>query len=596
MKFSLIVYKSIIRNQIVIRRYRKSAFYTLFALTCGFSIAGCGGTTTPGPDQSKKAEADQLSEQERCEKKLATAVSRMEPQAMATITRPETIVGGLNDWLTTCVPENEREAAVSEQNKAFLSPAIQRLAASARFTESDSNYVRDCLLLKGLATATWKHADTAAATGFASDTERVVSAFDELMRTVALIPSSENRVPIGLYEVLVTGRGRTEDRIWIFAEVLRQQQLDAVLLETDAAPIEGSSAIIDVADRIVAVFADNGVLLFDPLRGTAIPTADEVGVRVRKPAGLDVLTASDRWKGCRVSVIAQPAAFSPRMSLLQRNLNADSAAVLYEEMAGGNSEIQPLIERVISGSGNTWTKDQITLWSYPEQTVMSAIALSEEQKQQYKQLMRSFDSPFERDPLKSDKLVNDPGFLEENQPEEVLMARRIAVLEERLQKMTESSEEMFGKPSRRLLKARIEQIMGAADVGMIQQLQQVRLASMQETIEVEIKVSDKKIAPVPVPLPEAIRAVHRGATGDTLYWTALCQVSRGDAGAAITTLRNYRRQYPEDKWNFPSMVVEALLLMDAGDVAPAKELLQQADQESNPERIRVQWILSRMPQ
>ena len=74
----------------------------------------------------------------------------------------------------------------------------------------------------------------------------------------------------------------------------------------------------------------------------------------------------------------------------------------------------------------------------------------------------------------------------------------------------------------------------------------------------------------------------------------MCQMSRNDMGAAVATLRNYRRQYPDEKSVFASMLNEAEALLQLGDVTSAAAVLREADTETNPERARVQWLLSRL--
>ena len=113
-----------------------------------------------------------------------------------------------------------------------------------------------------------------------------------------------------------------------------------------------------------------------------------------------------------------------------------------------------------------------------------------------------------------------------------------------LEQLLERSDELFGKPSRGLLTSRVQQIMGNFDIEMIQDLQGIRIACMQEKIELEVPIDDKKAAVVPFVLPKTILDVQRSAVGDTLYWTSMSQVSRNDMGAAVATLRSYRRQYP----------------------------------------------------
>jgi thioredoxin-like negative regulator of GroEL len=74
----------------------------------------------------------------------------------------------------------------------------------------------------------------------------------------------------------------------------------------------------------------------------------------------------------------------------------------------------------------------------------------------------------------------------------------------------------------------------------------------------------------------------------------LSQFSRGEYGTAVQTLRNHRRQYPEDRNLLAGLMNEAECLVEFGDPAGAAAVLVEADTEQNPERLRVQWLRSRL--
>jgi predicted Zn-dependent protease len=74
----------------------------------------------------------------------------------------------------------------------------------------------------------------------------------------------------------------------------------------------------------------------------------------------------------------------------------------------------------------------------------------------------------------------------------------------------------------------------------------------------------------------------------------MTQMSRNDMGAAVATLRNYRRQYPAEKLVFPSLTCEAEALLQLGDSKTAASALQEANVAENPEQLRVQWMLTRL--
>lgn len=559
-------------------------------------ISGCNGSKPAAESSAESVDANQDVDSDRCEKRLLAALQKLQPEAMATNSRRENVVNSLNSWLTNCAADAAKDVQVSEANAAMLSPAARRFATAARFTENDCLYIRDCFILRAMTESAWKQADADADERVATDRKRVVHLFENVVRSVVLMAPDENRVPVGIFEILLTGRGTIDDRVWIFCEALRQRQLDAfIIIPTSPAAEDASSSDIPAsADLLIGVAVESEVLLFDPLRGTAVPKKDDPALLIADPAGLDSLKEYERWAKPTIRVVAEPGSFAPRMLLLQEQMPAAGSAMLYEELAGGTSEIRPLVDRLVDAGNGLWDKAAISLWEYPEKSILAAGALNEEQKKAYQLLLKPYDAPFERDPLKSDQLLDDPGKSDEQMTEEQKMERRMMMLQERVERISQSSDEVFGKASQRLLKVRLEQVMGLNDVQMIQQLQQIRIASMQDFVEIALPVGDNKEALYQFPLPEAIRLVHRRATGDSLYWTAMCQLVRTDFGAAATTLRNYRRQYPDDKWKYASMFNEAVALIRLGGPDAALLPLKEADVEQNPERIQAAWLLSRM--
>ncbi len=569
---------------------------TLFLLGSTTLLSGCGGSRTASTTDSGKTETAGESDTDRCEKRLISALQKLHPQAMATNARRETVVNALNSWLTSCAGDAAEKVRISEPNAALLSPTAKRFAAAARYTENDTLYIRDCFILREMTAAVWTQADANSEQRVADDRERVVQLFHEVIRNVALLSPDEQRIPVGIFEILLTGRGTLDDRIWIFCEALRQRQLDSFILHSTVPPAEDAPVtdILESAGSLIAVALGSDLLLFDPVRGSAVPKVDDRNLQITEPAGLADLRQHERWGQPTVSIVAVPGASSPRMLVLQELLPASSAVMLYEELAGGTSEIEPLINRIMAASDGLVDSSVISVWDYPENVILAAGSLNEDQKKAWQQLMKPYDAPFERDPLKTDQLLDDPGASDEQMTEDQKMERRMMMLQERVERINQSSDELFGKASQRLLKVRLEQVMGLNDVQMIQQLQQIRIASMQDYVEVALPVGDKKEALMQFPLPDAIRTIHRRATGDALFWTAMCQFSRRDFGASVTTLRNYRRQYPDDKWKYASLFNEAMALIQLGDAETATEVLKQADVEENAERPQAVWLLSRL--
>ena len=560
----------------------------LSTLLLAGGLTGCG--ETPAPVKVEDPAQQQVNTEEESRRRLSSAIQRIQPETMATQTRREMVVNSLNSWLATSAESDVEKIKISEQNSAALSPAALRTATAVRYTENDIVYIRDCLLMKELTESVWKQADSMNTSGQASEQERIVALFRHLMRNMSLLQADSTRIPVGLYEAMLTGIGSVDDRVWAFAEALRQRSLDSIVLQAATPGDPASPDIALAADLLIGVVVEDRLLLFDPLRATAVPKPGDAGAIVTDPAGLDAISNLDRWKTGSAFVVCHPSAFAPRMLILQERLEASDSAILYEELVGGTSEIRPLKDRLCAVVGSVWKPEALKVWSVPEQRIAAAAALSEEQKQAYTLLMRPLDSPFERESLNIGNLLADPTVNEAELTLEKKMEAKMLALE----KLLERSDDLFGKPSRGLLTTRVQQIMGNFDIEMIQDLQGIRIACMQEKIELEVPIDDKKAAVVPFVLPKTILDVQRSAVGDTLYWTSMSQVSRNDMGAAVATLRSYRRQYPDEKSFYASLINEAEALITLGDLKSAAIALKEADADKSPDRVRAQWMLTRL--
>lgn len=528
-------------------------------------------------------------EADECRSRLTNAVSRVSPESMALQQRRDGIVSAVNSWLASCAETEVRKLAISDDNAALLSPDALRTARVSRFSETDIIYIRDCLMLNRLTAAVWKQIDTSSDPA-AADRRRVTNFFRHVVRHLALLPADSARPPVGLYEALLTGRGSVDDRIWAFTEGLRQRQIDSLVLQ--AAPSGNETAtnatsdpgnIPATAEWLILVAVGEETLLFDPLRGTPVPGPADLTIPVRNPADISVLQNLERWKNAAVFAPVHPSAAAPRMLVFQQQMEASTAAVLYEELAGGTSEIRPLVKRLPQSVLQLWPASAIQLWPLPESRISAAAVFTEQQKQELQLLMRPFDSPFERASIDREKLLADANVDESQISQEELDA----IVANALAEMLQRSDTLFGKPSRRLLKARVSQLSGNFEVDMIQELQQIRIASLQDSIDLNFNDGTQTLTRR-IPLPESILSIQKSAVADALYWTALAQVARNDHGTAVQTFRNFRRQYPDSPIAHASILNEAESLTELGNPALAAEVLA-AEPANNPEQARFSW-------
>ncbi|MCA9059787.1 MAG: hypothetical protein KDA85_14870, partial [Planctomycetaceae bacterium] len=565
----------------------RSVRLPLSAVLLGILLFSAGCTEPAEQAESNSNEVPVgTTESSQCSDALATAVARALPENFMPHTAPRQIVNGLNSWLSRCGQQELESVKLSEATQQLLSPSALRYVTAARFTVADAVYIRDALLLNALTQSVWERADAASDRKVATDQERVSLLFAEVIRTISLMNDDEVRVPIGLYEVLLTGRGTANDRAWAMGEALRQRKIDGILLLTEAAPVADNSNPLDSAAGLVAVVLEEGVLLCDPQGGTLVDIAPD--------QAMNQLNQHDRWKDCSVRIIAQPGAFSPRTWILEQNLLADYAAVLFEELAGGTTSVRPLTERISAVTASPNGTRSLQVWDYPEQQVDMSSSLTEEQRRDYTMLLRPFDAPFERDPLKHTSLPLPPGVDPESLSDEEKLALKLETLRLRTESLAESADEMFGRESRRLLTTRVQQLTGASAEQLIPSFQQVAIGSRQESISIEILNEFSQQETRTFPLPELIRQVHQSAVGNALYWTAMSQLAQGNDGIAIAAFRSYRRQFPAGVWTYPSLMHESIALHNQRQIDAAIAALKEADVAENPERVRVQRMLAEL--
>ena len=120
-----------------------------------------------------------------------------------------------------------------------------------------------------------------------SEPARVVALFDLANTMVALAGKGEPTIPQSLHDITVIGKGTAEDRAWVFAELLRQGGIDAVILRphSRADSAAGPDATAKSAGRaseacrrwLVGALVDKQVYLFDPTLGWPIPTREDKG-------------------------------------------------------------------------------------------------------------------------------------------------------------------------------------------------------------------------------------------------------------------------------------------------------------------------------
>ncbi|MCA9050189.1 MAG: hypothetical protein KDA89_15745, partial [Planctomycetaceae bacterium] len=383
--------------------------------------AGCGSEppSSATDASSSGAAPGQVSKTEVCRQKLAGAIRRFEPEQFSLQSSPERSVNGLNAWIKSCGAERLSSLSVSENAERFLDANSRRHIAAGVYTANDANYIRDCWMFRELTAAVVSGLSNDVTDQETREARRISAVFARIVRNISLLPQDAERVPLGLFDTLLVGQGTAEDRAWIFAEALRQLQTDAVVLLPSEPPAEEGHQL-DTAQLLVSVLSEGRSFLYDMQGGIPVTAEGTTDVLTAAPADVSALKEHSRWKSPQVRIVARSAAFSPRMLVLQEQLAAEDASILYEEL-GGVSEIRPIAERVLNGSDGLWTEADIQVWDYPELRLTAAQSLPEKDRQAYSLLMRPFDAPFERSTLAAENIEELTAIPEQLSPEEKQM-------------------------------------------------------------------------------------------------------------------------------------------------------------------------------
>lgn len=559
-------------------RHRYIALILTGCLAATLPGCGEGSSKTASPNASKKSSTKSTDEDD-CRRRLASGIRKLNPQTLAFANRPEKSISGLNSWISRCQGEVIKELQLSEDVLKLL-PDPEK-ATARRFPVTDAEFIRDAILLRDLTNQISERAqrDGKKVAGSELDVLVTTSVFDWVMNNIRIPAAGDPALPVNLFDMLLRGEGTLQDRAWILSEALRQQQLDSVVLETSAEAADGGG-LLESSNLLLVVFAGEEVLVLDPRLGRLEP-------------GKELLTAlkeNARWKSATPQIVGRPSLFSPRMMLLQQNLAADDAAVVFEELGSEISRKQPMPVRIEKSSGGLFKSADLAIWSHPNDREAAAAQRSDEDQKAFALMMRSFDAPFERKDLTLQKFDDLPANL--SKAEKAQMAEQVVIAN--FNRMMEGdSEDKFGEPSRRLLKARLEQISGSSEEALIQQYQQVRSAAITKSILIKLpqQLQQGRGPVAEFPLPKLIQDVNSSAMGDAMYWTGVCQLDRGLYRAAPLTFLNYRRMNPDGRWKYPSFVLQALAKHKDGQVDKAIEILKQADKDDNPEQARVKRML-----
>jgi hypothetical protein len=532
-------------------------------------LAGCNGATSSSNSRSVPTDH---SGAESCEKQLDGALSMLKPESLGISGDRDRAVDLLNTWIADCgsliETAPEQSVGIPEMFQRQLPPESLQLLTAEGFVDRDGSHIRDCLLSKKAAEFALGDAG--------NDVDRVVNLFHYVVRNVQLTAGHPYDLPLTTHDVLMFGQGTASDRAWIFANLLKQLRIDAVVLQSSAHLGEDESARAE-GPLWVGVLLDNEVYLFDPQLGSPIPSADDPGtdLTVTRPATLNEVVgdpsllerldvAADRpypfrvedLQQLRVLLVGDVSFWAPRMNRLQSALIGDRSVVVYDGLEDV-SEVSGLLSRVVQAGSPHWQIDDVALWLYPEQQLETHEHMEDGQRQHYLELQRVFGMP-----------------------------TPIVDIEEGSLELT------FGPPQRLHLKTRTQQLIGDY-AGAIGEYLKIRAYELLPPISGGAAYIHTEAKPIlRVKMPRELRELHEQAAHDSYYWMGVCQFEQDKFAMAIKSLTGYLDRFPRGRWTTSCRYLLAVAYSDNGDYAQAIEHLKRVPQD-DPQYAGIQLLLKR---
>ncbi|MEX0725043.1 MAG: hypothetical protein WD065_02160 [Planctomycetaceae bacterium] len=533
-----------------------------------------------------------------CNDIINSFYAMIQPDQLGFYSDTKSAVTLVNEWRDACGRQEDAGTATFD-----VPPELERLVpdvylpelATARFLTRDIIHLRDCLMFRKMAFAAIANSD--------DELGRIVDLFDYVTRNVAALPAMEETIPLSTFETVILGRGTANDRALIYAQLLRQLNIDSVIIRPrdDASEEAGDVEAGDVAAAddetvsevdedgeessdenasvkktppfLMGVISGENIYLFDPQWGLPIPSqAEATGETwdIRRPATLaDVLadasvlqavsTDPDNpypiqtadLENLRVELIGDASFWAPRMQSLQDAMSGDRTLLIYDPVEDHPDHVG-MLTRVASVKRAPWKKQDIGLWTHPEQTIRAIESLEENQIYQQNLFIRKFT-------------LNAPlGVLNETNKEGKAGAQ-------------------FGPPTGGVFKTRIQQVIGNYKEAI--------------TSYVTIKLDCRTVQKTPFPeeikeMEQQMKQMHQLAGDDASYWIALSQMELQDFKAAENSMRSYAGQYRAGRWMMANLSTFSKILARQGKYLGATSILEKAP-DFDPQKPSYGYLIQR---
>lgn len=354
---------------------RPWALYLWIVVVLGLIVAALVLAGWHGPAPQPSTSGGQTEAQgEICHEQLLGILRAVEPTALGLTSEYSDRAHDLNLWLADCgeVLVEGRIAEDEDLVRQLLTPAEVEATLSPHFTTRDVAHLRTAILLRQMA----EHI----VAGIEDREEQALALFDFVQRTVL---DAEGLLPhLTPYEVLLFGLGSPELRAWVYGELLRQVELDAVIVR----PMSGDAPDRWLVGVLVGPREQPRVLLFDTHIGLPIPAESEATSQqpfVRRAAALADIRENDALLRAldaperpypltsahvarvRVELIGHSSLWSNRVATLNVAANVRGAS-FYSGLGRNRLRTPGLFDRVADAGRQTgWEASDVGVWAFP---------------------------------------------------------------------------------------------------------------------------------------------------------------------------------------------------------------------------------------
>lgn len=319
-----------------------------------------------------------------CAALLKSGIDSVQPDNLGVIgasstlqKEPSEAAEALTTWLQRpdcqlAIPTQELSDADLDVWNRLFKPEVVALLSNEELNAFNVAALRDALL----------HYETAQSlsAGMTDEVARIQRIFNYVNRVISPEAISSVDLMLSGYEAELFGRGSPEARAWLFANLLRQLKIDAVILR----PASGGDGDL----WWVGVPVDDKIYLYDCQLGIPVPAPDanfdgqslmpSPATWSQVVAAPELLTDYRAATGLPASPIDPKRLARPRVELIGPRTHWKKAVqrielalttergVLFDPLQDTVAVVRGLYHRIVDAGDGYWTADAISIWSYPE--------------------------------------------------------------------------------------------------------------------------------------------------------------------------------------------------------------------------------------